>query len=480
MIKHGRSPTFFRTFDRKASMPQTTHYCPGCGHGIVHKLIARAIDELAIQDRVIMCSPVGCSVFLYYYFDTGNIQCSHGRAPAVATGVHRTVENAITICYQGDGDLAAIGTTEIIHAANRGENITVFFINNAIYGMTGGQMAPTTLLGQKTITTPDGRSTLQDGGPIGMAEVINALKGPVYIERVSLASPAKISATRKAIKKALSLQMEKKGFTFVEILSPCPTNLKMEPTASLTWIEQNLEREFPVRLFRDNSPSFPTQQTYAEFRPWLDDEALRTLLRAGARDYSAPSTLPLPFEQNVKISGFGGQGILSAGLLLSECAAAEGRTTTCLPSYGAEMRGGTANASVNISTNEIGSPVVDTPNVLIAMNGPSLDAFEHTVASGGFIFVNSSLVPRNVSRTDVRAVCVPASDLAKEENLLAGATVVMLAVYALTVKAIAITTLRTLLPKSIKKKQHVDQNMRLIERAERYFRTHLLETSNQH
>jgi 2-oxoisovalerate ferredoxin oxidoreductase beta subunit len=470
MIKYTRSPTFFGSFDRKEALPHTTHYCPGCGHGIAHKLIAAAIDELSIQDRVIMCSPVGCSVFLYYYFDTGNVQCSHGRAPAVATGIHRSAKDAITVCYQGDGDLAGIGTTEIIHAANRNENITVFFINNAIYGMTGGQMAPTTLIGQKTITTPNGRSMLQDGSPIGMAEVMNALKAPVYIERVSLASPAKIIHTRKAIKKALSIQIEKKGFSFVEILSPCPTGLKMDPLAALEWVENDLEHEFPCRLFRDASPTAPKQEDYSTVRPWLDDEALRRLLESGIKENSAVHAPPLPCNQNVKISGFGGQGVISAGILLAECGSAEGRNAVWLPSYGAEMRGGTANSSIILSMDEIGSPVVDAPNVLIAMNGPSVDAFESIAAPGGILLVNSSLVSRKISRMDVRAIYVPASDLAKEEGLLAGATVVMLAIYSLVTSAISLSTLRLILPKSIKKKQHAEKNLMLLDRAERFYR----------
>ncbi|MBN1129147.1 MAG: 2-oxoacid:acceptor oxidoreductase family protein [Chitinispirillaceae bacterium] len=475
MIKHKRSKSFYESFDRKKGMPQTTHYCPGCGHGIAHKLIARAIDDLNIQDRVIMCSPVGCSVFLYYYFDTGNVQCAHGRAPAVATGMRRALEDAIIVCYQGDGDLAGIGTAEIIHAANRNENLTVFFINNAIYGMTGGQMAPTTLVGQKTITTPEGRSLLQDGGPIGMAEVMAALKTPVYIERVSLASAAKISHAQKSVKKALANQVDKKGFSFVEILSPCPTGWKMDPLEALEWIENSLEKEFPCRIFRDVSSSAPALQEYASVRPWLDDDGLRALLQSGEKGHATPPQSPLPHEQKVKISGFGGQGILSAGVLLTECAAAEGRNATCLPSYGAEMRGGTASASTIISMEDIGSPVVDTPNVLIAMNGPSLDAFEKDVEPGGVILVNSSLVSRTLSRADVRAVYIPASELAKEEGLLAGATVLMLMMYALTTRAISPETLRAILPQSIRKKALIPSNLRILDRAARYHREHLTE-----
>jgi 2-oxoisovalerate ferredoxin oxidoreductase beta subunit len=474
MIKHTRSPTFFTTFDRKDSMPHTTHYCPGCGHGIAHKLIAQAIDDLNIQDRVIALSPVGCSVFLYYYFDTGNVQCAHGRAPAVATGIQRTIEDAITISYQGDGDLAGIGTAEIIHAANRNENITVFFINNAIYGMTGGQMAPTTLVGQKTVTTPEGRSILQDGGPIGMAEVMNALKGPVFIERVSLATPAKIRTAQKAIRKGLAIQMERKGFSFVEILSPCPTGWKKQPLESLEWIENVLEHEFPCRLFRDSSPAAHPREKYSSLRPWLDDSALLALLHEGSKGKLAPPTQPLQKNQNVKISGFGGQGVLFAGVLLAECATAEGRNATWLPSYGAEMRGGTANSNVIVSMEEIGSPVVDNPNVLLAMNGPSLDAFENIVEPGGTIFINSSLVTRKVLRPDIHAVYIPASDLAKEEGFLAGATVLMLAIYSLKTSAIGFESLRMLLPKSIEKKHYVEKNLKLLGRAERFYREHIV------
>jgi 2-oxoisovalerate ferredoxin oxidoreductase beta subunit len=472
MIKNLRPKTFFNNFDRKNAMPQTTHYCPGCGHGIAHKLIARAIDEIGIQNRVIMFSPVGCSVFLYYYFDTGNVQCAHGRAPAVATGIRRTLKDAILICYQGDGDLAGIGMAEIIHTANRNENISVFFINNAIYGMTGGQMAPTTLVGQKTITSPEGRSVLQDGGPIGMAEIISALKTPVYIERVSLASAAKINTARKAVKKAIINQVDKKGFSFVEMLSPCPTGWKMEPIESLEWIQNSLEREFPCRVFRDVSSTAPSRENPAGTHPWLDDEELRRLLQSGKKKSVVNTRSPLPFDQKVKISGFGGQGILSAGVLLTECATAEDRNATCLPSYGAEMRGGTANISTIISMNEIGSPVVDTPNILIAMNAPSLDAFERTVEPGGLILVNSSLVSRRVSRTDIRVIYVPATELAKEEGLLAGATVLMLMIFALTTQAISPDTLSAILPQSIRKKALIPANLKIIERAIRYHKEH--------
>ncbi|MBN1648166.1 MAG: 2-oxoacid:acceptor oxidoreductase family protein, partial [Spirochaetales bacterium] len=384
-ITHKKPASFYETFERKGPGQTVTHYCPGCGHGTVHKLIAEAIDEMDVQDRTIFLSPVGCSVFGYYYFDTGNVQCSHGRAPAVATGMRRVNDDSIIISYQGDGDLAAIGTTEIVHTANRGENITVFFINNAIYGMTGGQMAPTTLVGQNTVTTPAGRYEDIDGPPIGMAEVMNSLKAPVYIERTTLSTPAGVMKTRKAVKKAIRNQMDKKGFSFVEILSPCPVGWRMKSNDARKWMKDNLEAVFPVKQFRDiDQPVKPEQHHF----PQMDAKQLFHYLNrnSGIIESMDIETGEIE-EQLIKIAGFGGQGVMSAGQLLANCAIAENMHTTWLPSYGPEMRGGTASASVIISKKQIGSPVVNFPNVLIAMNQPSLESFEGHVSSGGTIFV---------------------------------------------------------------------------------------------
>src|SRR6185369_418140 len=200
-VTHQKSELFYDTFERKADLQKMTHYCPGCGHGVAHKLIAEALEELGLQNDTIFVSPVGCSVFGYYYFDTGNVQAAHGRAPAVATALKRSNPKSIVISYQGDGDLAAIGTAEIIHAANRGENIAVFFVNNSIYGMTGGQMAPTTLVGQTSTTSPWGRRANNEGFPIKMAEMLSTLEAPVYIERVSLGDGKNILRARKAVRK---------------------------------------------------------------------------------------------------------------------------------------------------------------------------------------------------------------------------------------------------------------------------------------
>lgn len=239
------------------SRPETlkedcTHYCPGCGHGIAHRLIAEAIDSLGIRSRTIGIAPVGCSVLAYNYLDVDMIEVAHGRAPAVATGIKRTNPENIVFSYQGDGDLAAIGTAEIIHAAHRGENITVFFINNAVFGMTGGQMAPTTMLGQVTATTPDGRSAAGDGSPLGISELLAVLPGTVYIERCSLHNPAMIRNSGRAIKRALKMQLQgAAGLGLVEMLSPCPTYWRMKPPEAMKWIEKNMTRTFPLGTFKE-------------------------------------------------------------------------------------------------------------------------------------------------------------------------------------------------------------------------------------
>lgn len=223
-----------------------THYCPGCGHGIAHRIVAEAIDELGIRERVIGIAPVGCAVIAYDYWDFDCSEAAHGRALAVATGIKRVRPEAIVFTYQGDGDLAAIGTNETIHAANRGENLTVIFINNAIYGMTGGQMAPTTLLGQKTSTTQNGRKGNIHGYPLKISELLSQLAGVKYIERVSLHSPQEIVKAKQAIKQAFLNQIINKGFSLVEILSPCPTYWGLSSIEAMHWIKDVMVKEFPL------------------------------------------------------------------------------------------------------------------------------------------------------------------------------------------------------------------------------------------
>jgi 2-oxoglutarate ferredoxin oxidoreductase subunit beta len=224
----------------------STHYCAGCGHGIAHRLIAEVVDELGIRESTIGVAPVGCAVLAYDYWDFDCSEAAHGRAQAVATAIKRVRPETIVFTYQGDGDLAAIGTSETVHTANRGENLTVIFINNAIYGMTGGQMAPTTLLGQKTATTPLGRDAKLQGYPLKISEMLALLTGVQYIERTSLHSPQEIIKTKKAIKQGFQNQMDKLGFSLIEILSPCPTYLGLSPKQALDWIKDVMIKEFPL------------------------------------------------------------------------------------------------------------------------------------------------------------------------------------------------------------------------------------------
>ncbi len=237
----------------KALLDVPTHYCPGCTHGIIHRLVAEVIDELEILDITIGVAPVGCSVLAYDYFACDMFQAAHGRAPAVATGIKRGNSDAVVFTYQGDGDLAAIGTAEIVHAAARGEKITTIFINNCIYGMTGGQMAPTTLLGQVTETTPYGRDTELTGYPIRISEMISTLTGACYVERVSVDSVPNIIKAKEAMKKAFQAQIDGKGFSIVEVLSTCPTNWGLSPKEAMEWLRKNMMTYYPLGVKKDTT-----------------------------------------------------------------------------------------------------------------------------------------------------------------------------------------------------------------------------------
>ncbi len=239
------------TYQRPDALSETfTHYCPGCTHGLIHRLIAEAIDELGIREKTIMVAPVGCSVLMYYYFDVDAVEAAHGRAPAMATGLKRTQPHKVVFTYQGDGDLASIGAAEILHAANRGENITVFFVNNAVYGMTSGQMAPTTLPGMVTTSTPQGRDVEVHGYPMRMAEIIAGLPGAVYVVRRSVYDARTIRQAKKAVVTALKTQLAGLGLSMIEFLSNCPTNWHMSPPDSLTWIRDNMVPYFPLGDFK--------------------------------------------------------------------------------------------------------------------------------------------------------------------------------------------------------------------------------------
>ena len=227
------------------------HYCPGCTHGIIHRLVAECLEELGVLDKTVGVARVGCSVFSYNYFNCDMIQAAHGRAPAVATGAKRANPDNVVFTYQGDGDLAAIGTAETVHSAARGENITVIFVNNAIYGMTGGQMAPTSLPGQVTQTSPYGRDVTVVGYPVRVCEMLSQVDGATYLERVAVNNVANIRKAKKAIMKAFKNQIEGKGFSLIEVLSTCPTNWGLSPKESLKWLNENMEKHYPLGVYKD-------------------------------------------------------------------------------------------------------------------------------------------------------------------------------------------------------------------------------------
>ncbi|MBD3272026.1 MAG: 2-oxoglutarate oxidoreductase [Elusimicrobia bacterium] len=243
--------TVLKTMTRPQSLTEKNFtYCPGCGHGLVHRIIAEVIDECAMREKTIAVAPVGCAVFAYNYFNFDTTEAAHGRPPAVATGIKRVLPDRIVFTYQGDGDLAAIGTAELIHVANRGENITIIFINNAIYGMTGGQMAPTTLEQMKTMTTQTGRNTSREGHPLKVCEILSMIEGVCYCERTSVHNPANIMKTKKAVKTAFQMQIDKKGFSLVEVLSQCPVNWGKTPQEAVQWVAESMSKTFPLKRFK--------------------------------------------------------------------------------------------------------------------------------------------------------------------------------------------------------------------------------------
>ena len=386
-VVHGRSSIFYDRFDRKDDDQHQTHYCPGCGHGIVTKLLAEAIDALDIQDRTILVSPVGCSVFGYEYLDVGNIQVAHGRGPAVATAVKRSRPDSIVVSYQGDGDLAAIGTAEIVHAANRGEAISVIFVNNAVYGMTGGQMAPTTLLGEKTTTTPLGRDPAEHGYPLRICELLATLDAPVFLERVALGSNKQIMAAGRVLRHALENQVHGLGFSLVEVLSPCPTIWGLDPVEAQTFVRETMTRTFPLGNFRDRSASAVPQRLAVTVPDLAELPRILGLGPENGADGASETVTPASpvstADNRIVVAGFGGQGVLLLGEFLAEAGLGAGYHVSWLPSYGPQMRSGTSNCHVRISAVPIDSPVVSRSNVLIALNEPSLRKFLPAVEPGG-------------------------------------------------------------------------------------------------
>jgi len=414
----GRSAGFFPEFPRRPGENKTNmHYCPGCGHGILHKLIAETIDEFHVKDRTILISPVGCSVFAYYYFDCFGISVPHGRSPAVGTGFLRANPDSLVIGYQGDGDLGAIGFNHFIQAANRGENMVVFFVNNSVYGMTGGQAAPTTLPGQKTATTPEGRSVFNEGFPLKVSEMISALDAPVYVERVALSSAANILKARRATRKAIRNAINRKGFSLVECLAGCPVNLKMDARQMNEFIDGKMSFYFPTGCLKDIADSRdPISRPVGQYDPEAVKRALYPVEveRFVKDDHVVPSDI-FRREKRIKIAGFGGQGVLSLGVMIATMSRLRNFNVTWLPSYGPEMRGGTASCSVILSRQHINSPfVAGDSHLLVALNQPSLDKFIGDVKAGGVVIYDNSTVrvPRE-SGQGLLIYKVPASDIAR-------------------------------------------------------------------
>jgi len=470
-VVQSKSPVFYDRYQRKAELQQQTHYCPGCGHGVAHKLIAETIQEMGLQDRSIFVSPVGCSVFAYYYFDVGNIQAAHGRTPAVATGAKRSHPDSLVVAYQGDGDLAAIGTAEIVHAANRGEKISVFFVNNAIYGMTGGQMAPTTLVGQTSTTSPWGRRPANEGFPVHVCELLATLEAPVYIERVALCDNKNIMRARRAIRKALELQRDGAGFSFVEILSPCPTIWKMDPVDARRWVAEKMVPVFPLQVFRDRKVEVgdggPPRKSVGEVLGLTPAPAAAprpvTAAHAAARDLT------------LKIAGFGGQGVLLLGQILAEMGMREGLEVSWLPSYGPEMRSGSAHCHVCLSHQRVGSPLISHPDVLIAMNELSLRKFAPHVAPGGLILYNSDSLPVDLSLPrDVQAICVPASNLADQLGSAKVANAIMLGALLEETACLPEATALAVFQDTVKRKELLELDRRALEAGAHFLRTHHL------
>ncbi|HTQ56178.1 MAG TPA: 2-oxoacid:acceptor oxidoreductase family protein [Bryobacteraceae bacterium] len=431
VVTHQKAKSFYPTYERKAELQHQTHYCPGCGHGIVHKLIARAIDELGIQNRTILVSPVGCSVFAYYYFDVGNVQVAHGRAPAVATAVKRSRPESIVLSYQGDGDLAAIGCAEIVHAANRGEPITVVFMNNAIYGMTGGQMAPTTMLGQKSTTSPFGRNAWTEGYPMHVSELLASLEAPVYIERVALGNNKQVMNAGRALRRGIENQVKGLGFSLIEVLSPCPTIWKLDPVDAQRRVLEEMPKTFPLGVYRDrtrDAPARPAAPAPPELSniPWILGLAADKAPVPGPRPVPVAAVRAETTDARLKIAGFGGQGVLLLGEILAEAGLAAGMEVSWLPSYGPEMRSGTSNCHVRLSSKPIDSPLVSVPNVLLAMNEPSLRKFIGTVQSGGWVLYNGTNLPDDCRRPDVHHIVLPFTRLADELGAAKAGNVVML------------------------------------------------------
>jgi len=479
-VAQGRAKSFYARYERKDELQHQTHFCPGCGHGNVHKMLAQAIDQLGVQDRTIMVGPVGCGVFTYYYFDVGNVQAAHGRAPAVATAMKRSRPGSIVISYQGDGDLAAIGSAEILHAANRGENITVIFVNNAIYSMTGGQYAPTTLLGQTSTTTPEGRCAATEGYPLHVSELLSTLEAPVYIERVGLGDNKQIMQAARAIRRALENQVKGLGFSLIEVLSPCPTIWKMTPVESQRWVRDTMEKTFPLGVFCDRTKEREPQALErsaappSQSQPAPPLEEIPRILGVAEEDLPEGHADAMPrgsdIDLEVRIAGFGGQGVLLLGEVLAQAGLDAGLEVSWLPSYGPEMRSGTSNCHVRLSSQGIDSPLVTAPNILVAMNEPSLRKFDKSVRAGGWVIYNGDEFPADCVREGVNVLAAPFLQLADELGDKRAANMVMLGALLEIADSVPQASIDAALCRLVKNPRWVELDERAMARGRELYR----------
>jgi 2-oxoisovalerate ferredoxin oxidoreductase beta subunit len=404
-------------------------------------------------------------VFLYYDLDVGHTQAAHGRAPAVAIGHKLAHPDSIVVSYQGDGDLASIGIAEILHAAQLGIPITVLFVNNAIYGMTGGQMAPTTLAGQRTSTTPFGRSRRM-GDPLQVAELLASLDGPVYVERVALYDNKRRVKAQRAIRKGLQLQVEKRGFALIEILAECPLHLHMTPHDAERWVRDEMTKTFPLGVKKDVAGS---REPWPEStQPIFTAEAVAAAAgasnRPAARFCGGFPHLTGRGEIAVKLAGAGGDGAQTAALILVHAAINEGFDATHIPSYGPESRGGTSYADVRLAEDEVLSPAAPAPDILVAFNGPSLATFGPTVVDGGIVVYDSATIPAVPDLPRRRIVPVPFTRIANDLGRLAVKNVVALGALAAATNLFPEATFLTALREAFRAKPaHLPLNEQAFE-----------------
>jgi 2-oxoisovalerate ferredoxin oxidoreductase beta subunit len=398
----------------------------------------------------------------------------------VATAVKRSRPESVVVAYQGDGDLSAIGAAEILHAANRGEHIAVIFVNNAIYSMTGGQAAPTTLIGQKSTTTPNGRSAENEGYPMRVSELLATLEAPVYIERVGLGDNKQIAHAAKAIRKAVENQARGLGFSLIEVLSPCPTIWKKTPVDAQRWVRDVMEKTFPLGVFKDRTKDVEPRPLPGP-TPTLDEiPAILGVADEGLPEGNAAAIAQAKeVDVHVRVAGFGGQGVLLLGELLAEAGLDAGLEVSWLPSYGPEMRSGTSNCHVRVSSHTIDSPLVTLPDVLVAMNEPSLRKFDASVRPGGWVIYNGDAFPEDCMREDVHVLALPFTRLAQELGDPRACNMIMLGALLEIADALPQASIDAALSRMVKNPKWVALDERALARGRELYRESLEEMCHE-